>query len=251
MSISKPESERPINPCKKFIKFKGGTGIFQFYDKELEKEIPIKLPMTFMVIDELSTITGWHDESQSSIYSNEVHSVVKEDLKVRAFKGGDIQIGKYKDIKDKVKAEGGKYAKSVYAMDLETDEIVNFQFTGAACRAWFDKEVVSDNNAIKIEKMEEGKKGSITYKIPVFEPVAIDKEIYDKAVKIDEEVLRPYFKEYKAYQRGEEVKEEEKEHRAEETDFDLVDTGVMKDDWGSKEDAPRYTSDVKPSGLPF
>jgi len=88
MSISKPESERPTNPCKKFIKFNGGTGSFYFYDKEAEKEVPIKLPITFMVIDELSTITGWHDKSVSQIYSNEVHSVVKENLKVRAFKGG-------------------------------------------------------------------------------------------------------------------------------------------------------------------
>ena len=124
MSLSR---ETIKNPATKFIEWKSSKKAFQFYDKEAEETVEIKLPIEFVILDELSTIKGWHEETESGIYSNEVHSLQNEDLNVRSFKGGDLISGKYSEIKELIKAKGGKYTKSVYAM--MGDELVNFQFT--------------------------------------------------------------------------------------------------------------------------
>jgi len=197
MSISNQTSDKPTNPATKFIKFKNGK--FSYYDKDKKEEIEMELPIKFMVIDELATITGWHDESQSAIYSNEVHSTVREDLTVRAFKGGELAIGKYKNIKPQINNNGGKYTKSVYALDLDTREIVNFHFSGAVLSAWINKEIIITDNAVVIEKTEDHKKGVVKYKTPVFAAMAIDKEIFNKAIELDQNVMRPYFDKYKVH----------------------------------------------------
>lgn len=245
MSLSKPHSDKPLNPAVKFLKFKNGT--FKYWDKEKEKEIEVALPVKFMVLDELATVTGWHDESQSAIFSNEVHSTTKEDLLVRAFKGGEQATGRYATIKDKIKSNGGKYTKSVYALDLDSGEIVNFHFTGAVLSAWINKEVVVTDNAVVINKTEEAKKGSVTYSYPVFEAESIDKEIYDKAVEIDKTILAPYFKEYKGY-------DSDVQEFPEDDEDDEVGKAFAKQFEGTTpDDIPtiKRESEVSPSDLPF
>ena len=137
MSISTSSTKNKIsNPAKKFLKFKGSTGDFFYYDKEQEKDILIQTPFKFIIIDELSTLTGYYDKLSSAIFSNEVHSTVKEPLNLRAFKGGLLLNGLYADIKNKLSYYGAKYTKSIYI--LFNDELCNLQLKGAALSAWIN-----------------------------------------------------------------------------------------------------------------
>ena len=84
MSLSNP---RPENPVKKWIEFKGDTGVFQYWDKATESNIVLPTErIGFIVLDELNTITGFHKATKSGIYSNEVHNITQEQITVNVFK---------------------------------------------------------------------------------------------------------------------------------------------------------------------
>ncbi len=202
MSISNP---RLKNPANKFIEFKGDKGLFRYYDKEAEKNVEIDLPARFIVLDQLNTIVGYNEPEGSGIYSNEVHSLTEEVLFVRYFKKGTLAKGTYDNIRDKVIANGGKFCKVIYAA-LKTGnelELVSFKFSGAAFGAWleFAKKVDLSAKGVEITgEFEEGKKGSIKYKVPIFKPLSLPDEYIQKAIEIDKG-LQEYFKAYKTQQR--------------------------------------------------
>jgi len=199
MSISKPKLE---NPCKKFIDFKSDKGQFFFYDKEKEKVIEVPVPFYFVVLDELATISGYNKKNDCGIYSNEVHKTTTEILRVKTFKGSESIIGLYNDIKDNIKALGGKYTKSVYAMMIHEDkstELVNFKFKGAAFSAWLDKKVNIDNSICAVVDFTEEKNGTTTYKVPIFKSFKMTDEIKGEAILMDT-VLQAYLEEYKLQQ---------------------------------------------------
>ena len=197
MSRSNPVLQ---NPCKKFIQYKADEGKFSYYDKEAEASVELPLPIYFVVLDELSTVTGFCKKFDCGIYSNEVHRINVEILKVRTFKGGAYIAGLYKDIKDNIIALGGKYTKSIYAMLLtEEPELVNFQFKGAAFSAWMDKKVNSDSQVVGITGTREDTNGTTVYNVPVFEGFKLEKDVNDGAVLMDT-VLQAYLREYKAQQ---------------------------------------------------
>jgi hypothetical protein len=204
MSKSNPKIE---NPCTKFIDFKGDKGRFFFYDKEKEEQIEIPLPIYFTVLDELSTISGYNKKNDCGIYSNEVHSTGTEVLRVKTFKGGESVIGLYKDIKDSIKAMGGKYTKSVYALLInfdKTTELVNFKFRGAAFSAWLEKKINSLNSVIGITDFTEEKNGNTIYQVPVFKAFKLSPELDARAITADE-ILQDYLKLYKAQEPEKEI----------------------------------------------
>lgn len=196
MSLSKPKI---TNPCKKFIEFKGNTGAFQYWDKATESNIQLKSPVKFIVLDELSTITGFSDEFQCGIYSNEVHSLRDEVLSVRLFKKNHRLVGKYSDIKGDITSMGGKFCKSVYSAligDKGELELVNFRLRGAALSAWMDCVIDKSAFAIIVEDCTDGKKGSVKYKIPNFKQFDLPLGMIEKAVVMDkslQDFLREYF----------------------------------------------------------
>lgn len=199
MSRSQPVLQ---NPCKKFIEFKSDKGAFFYFDKTLGEHgenVEVKMPIFFVVLDELNSIGGFNDEFQCSIYSNEVHRLGSEILRVRTAKGGRSVTGLYKEIQDSVKAMGGRFTKSVYAMLLvkgEEPELVNFRFKGAAFSAWIDKKVNANTNTICVKETTTAKKGSNTYTLPVFSSIPLPKEVNDQAIAMDA-VLQEYLVEYK------------------------------------------------------
>jgi hypothetical protein len=184
MSLSHPNVS---NPCKKFIEFKGDEGIFQYWDKNLKKNIRPELPIKFIVLDELSTIKGFSDAHQAGIYSNEVRSIKNQILNVRIFKAKTQIVGRYDDIKGRVKEEGGKFCKSVYAalINGEELELVNFQLTGAAFKSWCDKNVDTSKEGVVVSTTTNAKKGKVEYKIPNWNAFAVDAPLFDKAVEMD------------------------------------------------------------------
>lgn len=201
MSFAKP---KPVNPATKFIDYKGETGTFQYYVKNEDgsgKNFEIKTPIKFLVIDELSTISGYSDTHESGIYSNEVHNIKKEILSVRTFKGNGNLIGTYDQIKDAIKSMGGKFAKSVYAMmviDGKT-ELVNFKVKGAFLTAWIEAKPNTDREGILIQNFTEKKKGKNTYFEPVIETFIPDAaKAKPKAMELYSK-LQAYFNEKKSY----------------------------------------------------
>ncbi len=226
--------ERPTtesrNPATKFLEWKSNDKCFSYYDKELKENISVELPLKFLFIEHYHTVKGWHDKSESGIYSNEVYSIGNTLLEVKAFKGGEIASGFYKDIKDKVKNAGGNYARSIYVM-LEDGSMANIQLKGSAVggikkeksidgkdkKGW--SEFYNDNQSnldyhwIEINAAAEGKSGSVKYSIPEFE---FGKRITDKTDKMASEtasMLGDYMRGYledKPFRDGSVVDEYEK-----------------------------------------
>jgi hypothetical protein len=204
MSFSEPKS---TNPATKFYDFRDGK--FQYWDKQAEKNVIHDLPIYFVVLDELSTISGYCERHNCGIYANEVHRINEEVLHVKTFKGGESIIGLYNDIKDSAKVLGGKFTKSVYAMLLYPDgerELVNFKFRGAAFSSWIDKKINPEKYAVGIEETVEESKGNTTYQVPVFSAFTITPEQKAKAILMDKE-LQSYLKTYKAQQAEKETSE--------------------------------------------
>jgi hypothetical protein len=201
MSFSKPKL---TNPANAFIKYKAEDGTFEFFDKSLGEKgenVKIKLPCRFIVLDQLSTIKGWNDSTKSMIYSNEIHYLKDELLKVKSFKGDLSIIGKYDDIKDEIALKGGKFCSSVYVAMKTKDgyELNNFQFTGAALGAWFEFQKKNNLETCCVEIKSEhssGKKGKVEYCIPIFYKLELTTDQVALASKMDEE-LQKYFVAYK------------------------------------------------------
>jgi len=190
------KSQNP-NPAARFIEWSSNDKCFKYYDKETKENKLIKLPFKFLVLKQLSTIKGWHDASQSGIYSNEVVNTTTDVLKVKAFKGGVIAEGFYKDIKDRL--QGGDYHQSVYVM-LSDGSIGNLSFKGSVINEWIEftkktrQRLPDEWVAVKVAK--DGQKGAVKYSTPSFEFLstlaAADSTKADAAY----DVLTEYFKGY-------------------------------------------------------
>ena len=104
MSRSNP-IEQTKNPCTRWHEWAGGDngGMFGYYDKEKKAMVEVAGKFTFIVLDELSCVKGWHDASDSGISSNEVRDTKSEPLVVKAFKGGVLAEGLYAQIRDRIK----------------------------------------------------------------------------------------------------------------------------------------------------
>jgi len=160
------------NPAKYFLEWKSNGKVFSYYDKDKAANFEIKLPFKFLFLKQMATVKGWHDQSSSGIYSNEVANTSEQPLNVKSFKGGPIVSGLYKDIKNTVAAAGGFYHRSVYLM-TEKGALLNLSLKGTAVAEWneFCKSNLSKMNSqwVTVSGARDGKKGSVNYSVPVFE----------------------------------------------------------------------------------
>ena len=194
-AFAQPQS----NPAAKFIDWKSNEKAFSFYDKENKVNVPIPLPFRFLALDELHTVKGWSDSCQSAIYANEVKFISKEPLTVKPFKGNEIAKGFYSDIKEKVKAAGAHYVKSIYVM-LEDGSLANLQLKGASCQSWGDFTQKGRSRLpeewVTVEKAIEGKKGAVKYYTPEFK---FDKSLSENENTMADDafaILETYLKAY-------------------------------------------------------
>lgn len=206
------------------MEWDGSNGNLRYYDKQTKQNVPVDDGFTFLLLDQLATVKGWHDASDSGIFSNEVRDTKSETLVVKAFKANAILAeGFYANIRDRVAAIGGNYVANCYVAFKDGGElkIGSVQFKGAALNAWVDfrnehkNEVFS--KAIQIKGFTEGKKGKITFRTPVFHVKDITPETNDAATELDrglQSYLATYFKKPKASQAaGEATPEPEPEYR--------------------------------------
>lgn len=201
MSRSNPVDNRP-NPAKLRFEWDGANGKVRYFDREAKQNANVKDGFTFILLDELATVRGWHEPSESPIYSNEVRDTRQEVLVVKAFKGPQLAEGFYSNIKDRIVACGGHFTANCY-IAFRNDEggldIGMIQFKGAALGAWmeFKKENRKEiyEQAVQIKGFEEGKKGKVVFRVPVFHLAAISPESQDRALELDKE-LQDYLKAY-------------------------------------------------------
>ncbi len=210
MSISNPRGTTIPNPAQKFIEWAGKDGVFRYWDKEApgengRKGANITLPEKFYIIvmDQLNCVTGFHKHERVGIYSNEVRNMKEDELNVRYGRGQHLVKGLYTnvDVKDKIEAKGGKFAKSVYAIwihpgktknDAPELELVNFKLFGSALGPWFDANIGDEANIIELSKNpEQQQNGTNLYFIPkvvVIQPTEAQQAIVALAMEKDKEL---------------------------------------------------------------
>lgn len=190
MSLSNQSSES--NPSKRFFQWKAGSGKLVYWDGEAKQEKAVKRPFKFAVLDELHTVSGFSEQENTGIWANEVKNLGEENIVVRAG-AKELASGKYSEIKDSVKAKGGKYTKSVY-IATELDgllSIANIKFSGAAFGAWMDFSKLGSiygNWTIIEEATKEGKKGATKFLMPKFSPELMDDAERAAAVELDKQL---------------------------------------------------------------
>ena len=175
MSRSNPSSNS-THPCGRWFNWVGDKGHLRFYDRTEGVNVDVALPFRFLLLDQLAAVKGWHDPSDSGIFSNEVRSTKQDAFTVKSFKGGELATGLYATIREQVFSLGGHFVASLY-MAYEGDDgdlaIGNLQLKGSQLKAWSDfsksnrKELLS--KAIVISGFDEGKKGKVVYRFPKFE----------------------------------------------------------------------------------
>jgi len=243
------------SPCKKYLKWstiketikidgdevekiKGGT--WQYYDKEKEEKVNVKLPLVFSILNQdLVSFKGYDEKNKRGIWSNEVRdkdhvvNIRAKDEKLLTFK-----LSEYKLSKDKIQGLGGKYTKSVYiAVDVEgTFEIWNLQLSGSSLTGaidmdnpdpseredgWFGFTKVNKSklysNFIEVSTFKMKKKGSSKFTIPVYSlGEEIDAATSDQLNELDKQ-LTEYLDYY--FDKPEAVKEEKKEEADDSLDY--------------------------------
>lgn len=217
MSRSNP-TDAVRNPSTRWFQWAGGDegGFVRYYDKDTEKNVDLGNSggggkFVFLLLDELATVNGWHDPSESSIFANEVRDTRQDALVVKSFKGGELASGLYQQIKDRVVAVGGHFVSSCYIAYKDADglRLGNIRFKGAALSAWMDfkKECPTKKDAngksikayyvdaVKMEGFEQQKKGGTTFRVPKFSLSQVSPETNLQALGLDAE-LQAYLSDY-------------------------------------------------------
>jgi len=162
MSRSQPNTQIK-NPCERWFKWEGeaSKGYFSWYEKETKQTHPVDQPFTFLVLDQLNTITGYDNDLQESYYANEIRNLKTETLTIRS-KAGVKASGLYEHIK--TQSKNFNFTKSVYIAFYDEDKnlkIGNIKFRGAglsglsenAIKANYDEAVVEAKVKAKTEKL--------------------------------------------------------------------------------------------------
>lgn len=215
MSRSNP-TDNAVNPCRKYIEWDGSNGEFRYYDKDQKKNIALGASLDFILLDQLATIKGWHDASDSGISSNDVRDTRQDVLVVKSFKGGPLALGHYQQIRDRVISQGGHFTAKLYVAVKNGDEmeIAAVHFKGAALNSWveFSKKNRSDlyKKAIACKGFNEGKKGKITFRTPIFAIRDVSAETDAKAIELDK-VLQAFLETYFSRPKAEQVEQHAQE----------------------------------------
>lgn len=246
MSRSNP-SEHVSNPATRWFEWNSEKGCVRYYDKDAKENVDVPLPFTFLLLDQLASVRGWHEQSKSGIYSNEVKDTTKDVLVVKAFKGGLIAEGLYKDIKLQVNNVGGAYTANCYIAykDGGGDLLIGaIRFKGASLGAWMDftKDHRGDlyKGVVKIDGFAEGKKGRVVFTTPTFSVAAVSSDTDEAAQELDEE-LQEFLSAY--------LKRNTRD-RAESAAHHVTDEEIASDDepW---HDNPEAVAAVTEDDIPF
>lgn len=193
------------NPAKKFYKWESDNKCFSYFDKEKGEKgenVLVPLPFRFVTLGRpLFCIKGYNEPNNCGIFSNEVRSV-NDKLTVKLFDKSKTEIasGTWKEIKDTCVSKGGKYHLSIYAYDLDNNEIINISIKGLGVQEWGNlyrkcSNRLSDEIVI-VKGYADGVKGKTKFTYPTFEMdrVTSDSEVESVFDALDE--LNSYLDKY-------------------------------------------------------
>ncbi len=199
MSRSNPSEEVQVNPCKHWFQWDGGDGKgFKSYDKATKTNNITPLPFRFLVLDRLTTVTGFNEPENIGYYSNEIRNIKSDKLTVRSKNGIEAE-GTWEEIKAKLGTKGANFCQSVYVLffDGKTPTLGNIKMQGASLENWFN--FCKENNimeiAIQVKSTKESKKGKVVYYEPIFEKMDVSEATNNAAIEVDKE-LQEYLKGY-------------------------------------------------------
>ena len=181
------------NPAKYRLEWDSNEKRLRFWDTEKSENVPVKLPFKFLVIQRMHTVGGYSDAYNSGVYANEVEDISSQELTVKTFKGGYEKKGLYVEIKETIQKDiDAKYVQSIYLMTSKGD-LLNLRLQGAAYSEWLEFGKKSQKRLfdewVTITGAKEGKKGSVTYSVPVFEfSGSLDSESDKKAEELYDQV---------------------------------------------------------------
>lgn len=202
MSRSNPQDGKSKNPASLFLRWKSEKKAWMYWDKDAKEEKLIDMGVPFIVLDMLSTVTGFNEKLNAGLWANEVRNTKTQSIVLHA---GDKEVarGLWEDVKS---VSGAKFAKSVYAM-AKLDgkyQLVNFKMSGCSLGPWFDfvesvggEHVIYGDTVCCVGDTVEGKKGRNVYNSPVFVVATHDltEDAKAEALKMDE-TLQKYLKAY-------------------------------------------------------
>lgn len=212
MSRSNPTSAQ--SPATRFFEWGAEKGELHYYDKEKSENVAVKLPFSFLVLDEVSQVGGGIKVNGKfdGYWSNAVKNLNTQIITVRS-KGGIVAQGLYSELKER---KGLHYVKGLYIAFYGADkslQIGYLKFKGSSLSAWFDFTKSVRNiyqGAITIKSKSdvvEGEKGD--YYTPVFVHKADVSEEADEAAKALDQTVQEYLTAYFAH-KGEDAEVTEK-----------------------------------------
>jgi len=198
MSRTSVRTNRVVSPVKFYLTFSGDTG-FSYWDGLKKERMSLGDTINFVALDTRSTVVGFSEAANSRVFSNRVQSLANEELTVRC--GTNVVAkGLWADIKEKVKAFGGKFCTEVFALVEVNGEYqcAKIDFSGATLGDWMDfVESVGGKwniykSLITVTKGEERKKGRVTFHGVAFETGELPVDVNDAANAFNDDVLQPY-----------------------------------------------------------
>lgn len=234
MSRSNPTVSNP-SPVERWFEWKGADGVLSWYDKEKKENVAVPAGFRFLVLDDLTTITGYNKKS-GGITSNEVRDVRSDELVVKYFKGGVIAKGLWSEIKKEVAYEKGKFARSVYiAFKLGDDlKLGNIRMSGCSVGPWIDftKEHRNEINskAVVIKAGQKDTTGDVEFIPPTFNLVETTPETDAKALQIDAQILQPFLASYFGKPKSEQLAKDAPEHHEREPERKEPEPEVPEED---------------------
>ena len=170
-----------------------------WYSKELEKDIKLEMPFTWVWLESATSFSGYNKEKEQGVYSNEVLDIKTQPLTVKC--GNDVVVeGLYNDIKAEAKESGAKFCQACYGLmknDEGEYEVVRFLMVGSSRDAWFSFSNRTKNKTHSIvcyDTAEKETPNGDVYELPVMRYMPLDEEFAAEADRVAMEVIDPYFK---------------------------------------------------------
>jgi hypothetical protein len=164
MSRSNPTESKSSHPASIWIEYKEGQ--FQYYDKEKSNEdgstggnVIIGKTISFLFIDQMFSLNGFHSASHSFIASNEVRDTRTDVMKAWTLKD-NLQLfqGTWDDIKNAAKAHNIRFGVNLYALAKVNGHYIPcaIKIHGGAYGAWND--FLASLGGVSPERLAELKK---------------------------------------------------------------------------------------------
>lgn len=177
-----------------------------YYDKDSRQEVIVPTPFKFIVLDVLNVIGGFHKQSRSGVFSNEVRNLKEEKLVVRNREGVLLE-GLYADFRDRMQSKGAKFGNSIYLSYQENGEwkLGNLNVVGAGFSSWVDfkkNRYLDSDPGAGIAEWTPETNGDTEYFAPVFKSWQVPAADLSVAAELDK-TLQAYLS-----SRGSAVKED-------------------------------------------